>query len=481
MNRHLATAALASLLLVGCATVGPDYTRPVTAPPSMFIEAPSGTSLGEIEQMWWASFGDPVLDDLVTRARSSNLDLAVAAARVLQARSVLREAGWSLAPTGAVQTGYERRRLTEAETGFGDSVDIELYRIGADAAWEIDLFGRNRRGIEAAAAEVESAEALLANTKVSVTAEVARIYFDLRGAENEVRALEALRANQAESLEIVRHARDAGASSELELIQAESQLRSVEVLEPGATRRAKAARHALAILLGIRPDQMIVAPEAQTAIVPANIAIGDPAALLRRRPDVTAAERRLAASTARIGIATAELYPSVQVSGSLGLVAGSLDALGTGGAASGLIAPVLRWAFLDFGRVRARIAGREAQAAEALAVYERTILVALQEADDAFAGYTAATEALRLRAARAALDRRAAELARVRFVEGEGVFLEVLDAERVRLDSQIAAVQAATVHRLSVVAIYKALGGGWRLDESAIVDSHSHASELPSA
>lgn len=178
-----------------------------------------------------------------------------------QARAVLREAGWSLAPTGAATAGYERRQLTEAETGFGDSVDIELYRIGADAAWEIDLFGRNRRGVEAAAADVESAESLLAAAQVSITAEVARVYFDLRGAENELRALTALRANQAESLEIVRQVRDAGAASELDLIQAESQLRAVEVLAPEATQRVKAARHALAILLGVRPDQMTVAPD----------------------------------------------------------------------------------------------------------------------------------------------------------------------------------------------------------------------------
>jgi multidrug efflux system outer membrane protein len=465
MNRHLATVTLAGLLLVGCASVGPDYTRPATAGPATFSEAPPGTHPGEIERTWWASFGDPVLDDLVTRARSSNLDLAVAAARVRQARAVLLEAGWSLAPTGAAQAGYERRRLTEAETGFGD-VNIELYRIGADAAWEIDLFGRNRRGIEAAAADVESAEAMLAGAQVSVIAEIARVYFDLRGAENEVRALNALRANQAEGLEIVRQIRDVGAASELDLIQAESQLRAVEALAPEATRRVKAAHHALAILLGVRPDQMNMAPEPYTAVVPTNIAISDPAALLRRRPDVAAAERRLAASTARIGVATAELYPSVQVSGSLGLVAGSLDALGTGGAMSGFIAPVIRWAFLDMGRVRARIAGREAQAQEALAVYERTVLVALQETEDAFAGYTAATEALQVRLERAALDRRAAELARIRFAEGEGVFLQVLDAERVRLDSQIAVVQAATAHRLAVVAIHKALGGGWGFKDS---------------
>lgn len=466
MTRHGVAVAISLSILSGCAAVGPTYAPPSTETPPTFVETPSGTTTGAIEQAWWASFNDPVLNDLVRRARSSNLDIAVSAARVAQARAVLREAGWSLAPTGGVAAGYERRRLSEAETGFGAPVQIEAYRLGADAAWEIDLFGRGRRGIEAAAADLGASRALVAAAQVSVTAELARTYFDLRGAENQVRALEALRSNQADSRNIVRELRDAGAASELDLIQADSQLRAVEVLAPEATRRVKAARHALAILLGSRPDQLTLAPDTGTAAVPASIAIGDPAALLRRRPDIAAAERRLAAATARIGVATAELYPSVQVSGSLGLVAGSLDAFGSGGLASWFIAPVIRWAGLDIGRVRARIAGREAQAQEALALYEQTTLTALREAEDAFAAYTSASETLRLRLSQAELDRRAAALARVRFAEGGGVFLAVLDAERARLTSETAAIEAATAHRVTVVDIHKALGGGWNLDEA---------------
>jgi multidrug efflux system outer membrane protein len=256
----------------------------------------------------------------------------------------------------------------------------------------------------------------------------------------------------------------AGSAQELDRLRAEALLRSVEALVPDLERRRAASFNALAILLGESPQTFrppAAKPGRETLAV-RSIAVGDPAGLLSRRADIAAAERNLAAATARIGVETAGLYPDIQIRGSIGLVAGSLDAM-SDGAQSSFIGPAIRWSLLDTGRVRARIAASEARTQEALIVYDQTLLRALQETDDAFKGYGAAGDTLALRLLESAANREAARLARVQFMEGEGVYLDVLEAERSDYASRRALVIARTNQRLAVVSIYKALGGGWEL------------------
>lgn len=453
----------AVMLLAGCVTVGPNYSPPPKAPPASFGETPAGIGSGAVEVAWWRAFNEPALEALIGRALVANHDVGIAAARVEEARALLGETRQGYLPQGGPAASYERRRGSEIETPAGGRRDTESYRAAVDASWEVDLFGRVRRSTEAAAAEAGSRQALLRGVQAGVAAEVAATWFELRGVEAELAVVDEISSSQRESLRVVERLQAAGSATEFDRLRAEVLLTNVEVAVPELERRRAAAITALAVLVGetpqaFRPPHALVSSE---ALALQTIAVGEPASLLARRPDVAAAERRLAAATARIGVATADLYPQVRLQGSIGLLSGNLDALGEAGAESWFVSPVIRWALLDTGRVRARIAASEARATEALIAYEQAMLRALQEADNAFKTYGASGETLRLRLQEAAASREAARLARLRFSGGEGTYLDVLDAERSDFASRRALAVARTNQRLAIVSIYKALGGGW--------------------
>lgn len=453
----------AALLVAGCVTVGPDYSPPSQALTASFGETPAGICSGAVEVAWWRAFDEPALDALIGRALAANHDVGIAAARVEEARALLGEARQGYLPQGGPAVGYERRRGSEIERPAGGRRETESYRAVVDASWEVDLFGRARRSTEAAAAEAGSREALLRGVQAGVAAEVAATWFELRGVEAELTVVNEISSSQRESLRVVERLQAAGSATEFDRLRAEVLLRNVEVAAPELERRRAAAINALAVLVGETP-QTFRPPHASAsseALALQTIAVGEPAELLARRPDVAAAERRLAAATARIGVATADLYPQVQLQGGVGLLSGSLDALSGAGAESWFVSPVIRWALLDTGRVRARIAASEARATEALIAYDQAMLRALQEADNAFKTYGASGETLRLRLQEAAASREAARLARLRFSGGEGAYLDVLDAERSDFSSRRSLAVARTNQRLAVVSIHKALGGGW--------------------
>ena len=458
----------ALLLLAGCAAVGPDYAAPslpASRLPVSFGEPPAGLGAGSVEVAWWRSFDDPALATLVQRALAANHDIGIAAARLAEAGAMLRENRQSFLPSGGAALGYESRRRSEAETPSGQPRRIESYRGAVDASWEIDLFGRVRRSVEAAEAQAGSREALLRGVQAGVAAAVAATWFALHGTEAELAVVADIRQSQRDGLRLVEALVSAGSASEFDRLRAEAALRSVEAAVPELERRRAAAANALAILLGETP-QAFKPPDATPAteaLTVRTIAVGDPTALLSRRADIAAAERSLAAATAGIGVETAGLYPEVQVQGSIGFVAGSLGAMGGAAALSSFISPVMRWSLLDTGRVRGRIAASEARTKEALIVYDQTVLRALQETDDAFQAYGAAGSTLGLRLQEAAAHREAARLARARFSAGEGLYLEVLEAERSDFASRRALAVARTHQRLAVVSIYKALGGGWEV------------------
>ncbi|MET3052642.1 TolC family protein [Pseudomonas alkylphenolica] len=457
----------ALILLAGCAAVGPDYSPsslPSSRFPASFGEPAAGLNAGAVEVEWWRAFDEPALSTLIQRALASNHDIGIAVARLEEAKAVLRENRQDFLPSGGPALSYESFRRSEVETPSGQQRHIETYRGAVDASWEIDLFGRVRRSVEAAQAQAGSREALLRSVQAGVAATVAATWFELRGLEAELAVAADISQSQRESLEMVERMVSVGSAQELDRLRAEALLRSVEALVPDLERRRAASFNALAILLGESPQTFrppAAKPGRETLAV-RSIAVGDPAGLLSRRADIAAAERNLAAATARIGVETAGLYPDIQIRGSIGLVAGSLDAM-SDGAQSSFIGPAIRWSLLDTGRVRARIAASEARTQEALIVYDQTLLRALQETDDAFKGYGAAGDTLALRLLESAANREAARLARVQFMEGEGVYLDVLEAERSDYASRRALVIARTNQRLAVVSIYKALGGGWEL------------------
>ncbi|WP_085316992.1 efflux transporter outer membrane subunit [Derxia lacustris] len=470
-----------SAALAACA-VGPDYKTPATpvatlvnatgteaSPLTAAANAPATATTdplylsAEPESAWWRQFDDPVLGRLVDRALGANLDLRIAVDRVQQARAAFTEAELDKLPHVPLTTNYRHTR--EQFPGFGTRrVDIESYKVGFDASWEIDLFGRVQRAAEAAGAEVEVAQATLRDAQVSVAAEVARNYFELRGAQARLDVARRNLANQAEVLRLTEVRRELGRGGELDAQQARARYKETEATLPQLDSATRRAAYRIAVLLGERPGALDaeLAPVATPAYARA-LPIGDAAELLRRRPDVRAAERRLAAATARVGVATADLFPRLSFSGFVGFLSGDLGSLFRSGggrdARAWEIGPSLSWSALDLGTTRARLRASKSNADVALAEYERSVLLALEDTENALAGYARQQQALRTVGEQVAAARRAAELAQVRYKEGGTDFLTLLEAQRGQLAAEDALARGEAEVNTGVVAIYKALGG----------------------
>jgi outer membrane protein, multidrug efflux system len=464
--KGLAVAAL--LALTGCA-VGPDYVAPST-PPASFDRA-DGDLLVErpFEAAWWQQFGDPVLDDLVERALVGDLDIRIAAARIDESRALLRSTRRAQWPSSQYQVLYDESKAQQP-VFTNERIEVESYRTGLQTAWELDLFGRLRRGTEAAVAEAQAAEATLRDVQVLVAAEVAGTYLDLREAQKRLRVAEENLANQRETLRLTQIRRDLGRGSELDVASARAGLAATEAQIPPLMTAEHVAAHRLAVLLGARPGELDVdlgfreLPPHLTTLV-----IGAPEELLRRRPDVRAAERRLAAATARIGIETADLFPRVSLSGFLGFIAGDSSELGESSSRAWSATPVISWSAFDLSGVRAQVRSAEARTDIALAQYQQTVLRALEETENALVSYAQQRHRLAAVSEQADASRRAAELARIRYREGALDFLRLLDAERTVLEAEDAVVVAEAELNNSIVAIYKAVGGGWEAAPALVV------------
>lgn len=474
MMRTILIGAVA-LFLSACA-VGPEYHAPEPAEPQFHNADSSRFAQTGIEAAWWKEFGDPVLDDLIARALGNDLDLRVAAARVREARAVFRDESLDRLPTVTAGGAYDKRKAQQP--GFSDQrIESETYDLGFDASWEIDLFGRVRSSVDAARADAETAEANLHAAQVLVAAEVARNYLELRGAERRFDVALANLNTQKETVRITRVRYELGRGTELDLASANARLAATKATLPPLITAAKAAEHRLAVLLGVRPGTLnITAGESEDAVsdsLTEPLAIGDPALLMRRRPDIRAAERGLAAATARIGVATAELFPRLSVSGFIGFITGEASQLGESESQAWSVTPTLSWAALDLGSVRARLRAAEARADGALAIYEQTVLLALEETENAFVGYAQNQRRLAALVEQASASSRAAELARIRYREGAIGFLRLLDAERTLLEAEDAVAISETELNTSVVAIYKALGGGWEVAPAVAAGPYS--------
>jgi outer membrane protein, multidrug efflux system len=458
-----AALGVAAALMTACA-VGPDYKPPETQAAQDFARAESAAySQQDVVAHFWTQFGDATLDRLVTDALAANHDLRIAFARFQEARAARGESRLDLLPQVTAGTGYTEQRLPQSQRVPGEPADVESYDASFDAFWELDFFGRVRRGIEAANAEAESAEATLRDVQVIIVAEVARTYFELRGQQSELAVARRNVDNQRETLNITNVRLDAGRGTELDTSRAQAQLSatlgSIAPLEAAVARSI----HRLGVLTGREPTALIESLSAPQELpeLPQIVAVGNPADLLRRRRDIRAAERELAASTARIGVAVADLFPRVTFVGSLGYAAERAGNLGDSGTGTRLIAPGISWAAFDLGRVRARIAGARARSEASVAFYEQTVLRALEETEDALVTHARARERLDHVADSARASRTAAQLARVRFDGGMVDFLQVLDAERTLLAAEDSLAQSRTDAATSLIAVYKALGGGW--------------------
>jgi len=451
----LAGGALA--LLAGCATR--PYHAPETKPAALVNVVADSYVAQPYDPRWWRQFDDPVLDQLVTKAVGSNLDVQIAVARVKQARAVFDDVALDKYPTAAVGASADRR--SQALPGFSDEpVTTSVYRAGFDAFWEIDLFGRVRSATQAAAANAASLSATLEDVRVSVAAEVARNYFDLRGLQQQLAVAERSLANQRETLRLTTVRRDAGFGEEQDVASAAARVASIEASIPPLESAAATRVHRLAVLEGLRPEEpgVDLAPRPYAPIAKA-LPLGDPARLLQRRPDIRAAERRVAASSAREGIARADLFPRVSISGFLGLIAGRGNLFGTADSRAWAITPALSWIGTDLGSARARVRGAAAGTEEALADYDQTVLRALEETENALIGYRSEQARLVKLADQARESTRAAGIARARYREGVADFLSLLDAERTQLQAEDAVAQAEAGVYTAVVAVYKAFGG----------------------
>lgn len=451
MLRNLLVFSL-SLLTLACASVGGTYVPPATdAPPAFTTHATALQPEPIAETTWWTRFEDPALTHLVHAALQNNLDLREAIARVEAARAIRAEARQAYLPGGGATVAHRHESVARARSKAASA--------GMDVGWELDLFGRVRNLNRAAEAEQGAAEALLSQARVVVAADVARTYFLLRASESRIALLERYRADQVEVVKIIETRVEEGVDDGADLARARTVLAEDMLALANEHHNVRVLHSALAVLIGAMPGQW-TAPAATEAkaLSLQPIAVGDPAALLQRRPDVRAAERLLAAQTADIGIATSALFPRLQLGGFFGFVAGSFGDLGQAQGEAWSLGPSLSWGIFDLGRVRAQIRRERAQAEGALAAYERAVLRALEDAQNSFSAYASAQEALAATDLQVRNARTAAELVEARYEEGVSNYFEFLDARRASVRAEMARIDSIAGHRTAVVDVFRALG-----------------------
>ena len=466
MNRLLASL-VGALALAACTTVGPNYRSPAAQAPAQapFVGAASPLFSGDQpDGPWWTLFGDSLLDGLVREALANNTDLRVAAANLRRARAALREVRSDRLPATAVGASAATSRQSGAAFGApGEATSGELYDAGLDVGYQVDLFGRIRRGIEAGRADLGAAQAAFDLARVTVAAETARAYADACGAGGQLAVARRSVAVQQRTFDLTHRLLEGGRGTAMETGQAAQLLEQTRAQLPTLEADRRIALYRLAVLTGRPPAEFpaVVASCASPPALARSIPVGDGAVLLRRRPDVRAAERRLAAATARVGVAIADLYPSVSIGGSVGSTAGSPGGLASGDGFRFSLGPLISWSFPNRSAARARVRQAEAAADAALAEFDGSWLVALEETEGALTRY--ANERDRVLTLRRARDggAQAARVARLRFDAGRENFQIVLEAERrlAEVETQLASSEAQSSTNL--VTLFLALGGGW--------------------
>jgi NodT family efflux transporter outer membrane factor (OMF) lipoprotein len=468
--------ATMALILTAC-SVGPNYRRPEVPVPATWIEAQQkGVNARAAELVeWWTSFDDPLLNTLIERAARSNLDLRLAEARIREARALRASTAAGEWPTVDVSGSYSRNRSSAnavgarfqgavTAPGSGAQLEQNLFRTGFDASWEIDIFGGIRRSVEAADATVDAFVEDRRNTLVTLLGDLARNYIDVRGFQQRILVARANLKAQQDTVDLTRVRFQAGLASDLDVAQAEGQLNTTAAQIPTLESQLKQAAHRLDVLLGSPPGALWdeLSKDSPIPALPAEVLVGLPSELLRRRPDIRRAERQLAAATAQIGAAMADLFPKFSLIGTGGLQSISASDWFSAPSRFWSIGPTVRWPLFDAGRIRANIAVRDAQQEQALTEYERAILTALEDVENSLVNYS--REQARYRSLRDAVaaNRRAVEMSNELYIRGLVDFLNVLENQRALFASESDLAQSEATMATNLVALYKALGGGWQ-------------------
>ena len=481
LRLSLLTGSTAIVLMFAGCEVGPDYHRPVVEMPAEWsgpTEVGAGTTrpstrptTGPVApttrpvdlSAWWEGFNDPVLTGLIKEASESNLSRQQAASRVRQARysrTISASALWPQVNT----SGSYTRSGRDSGGGLGSN---DLYRAGVDASWEVDVFGHVRRDVEAADAEIEATEFDEQDVLVSLAAEVGLNYVDLRSFQRQIEISKSNLAAQRRSYDLTRRQFQGGFVSGLDVTNAEAQVASTESQIPLLEAAERQAIYALSVLLGKPPGALVAeltaAGEGRGAIPgsPPEVPVGLPSELLRRRPDIRRADAQVHAAVARVGVATADLYPRFFLNGSAGVSADKPVGLLSWSNTAFSIGPSVSWPLFTAGRIRASIGAQNESAIQATLAYRQTILTALQEVEFSLIDYAKEQEHRKGLAAAAAANRRAVELATTLYTQGNTDFLNVLSAQRSLYAAELALVQSDRTLATSLVSLYKALGGGW--------------------
>lgn len=476
MTRFL--ALLPALALSAC-VVGPNYVRPsqpvpASGPGGTLAETARSTAVTAtpLPERWWRLYDDPTVDRLVQDALAYNTDIRVAAANLQRARAILSEQRGARLPTTDLSAQYTRQQGNSANAAaFGgggaaggpQTFRFDTFRLGFDASYEVDLFGGVTRAIEAARGDVDAAQAQLDASRVSVAAETARAYTTAcSNAAQKAVAVETVGLQQR-TLDLTNTLFTAGSGTRRDVQRADVLLAQTQSSIPTFEAERRAALYALAVLTGLPPEQVDAAADA--CAVPPRVAavlpVGDGAALIARRPDVRAAERALAADTARVGIATADLYPRISLLGGIGLNSTRASDLLKGSSVNYSLGPLISWSFPNQTVARARIRQARASADASLARFDGRVLTALQEVEQALARYSGALDRnAALRRAEASSSG-AARLSQLRFTNGADSFLLLIEAERDRADARAALAQSDAAVADAQVSLFKALGGGW--------------------
>ncbi len=459
---------LLPLLALGGCTVGPNYARPNVPLTPVYATAGVVTPAGDAA--WWTAFGDPLLDRIVTRALAQNLDIAAAAARVDQARAAVNAAGAALLPSATLNASAEKQQQSldtpfgAASSKLGFPRDYALYQVGAQASWEIDLFGGLRRGREAARADYAGSRDEVDAVRLGIAAETVDAYLQLRGLQARLAVAQQQLDTERQLVSLVRQRVDQGISPDRDLNRTLGEEQGLDAALAPLRAAIAGQMNRLDILMGTQAgtSRAELTPVAAIPLAPDPAGDVEPSALMRRRPDIAAAERRLAASNARIGVAVAEYYPHVSLSGLLGIASVGTGALFTGNAVQAGGAAGLRWRLFDFGRVDAEVAQSRGREAEALAHYRGSVLRATAEVETALAQLGEGRTEIAARQQQVAALTKSRDQARQAYQGGVVALVDVLDADRALLDAsdRLAAARAETA-RASVAAV-RALGGGWQ-------------------
>jgi NodT family efflux transporter outer membrane factor (OMF) lipoprotein len=460
-------AAIAALLLAtgGC-MVGPDYARRDIEVNESWLQRDdplvSQDPVAQIE--WWKTFDDPILDELIEEAWAQNLTLREAAVRVIQALAARGIAVGELFPqTQEINGSFDRTKFSE-NPGGGPRY-ANSWQTGFDAAWELDVWGRFRRNIESADASLDASIASYDDVMVSLVAEVAATYVEFRTLQIQIRIALANVKLQEESLKLAESRYRNGQTSELDVTDATGVLEQTRAEVPGLRVELQQAMFQLDFLLGTPPRDLLarLGEVDEVPVVPPDVAVGIPADLLRRRPDVRIAERQAAAQSAQIGVAEADLLPAFFISGAIGLASDSNSSLFESDSWTGSYTPGFSWPIFNYGRIKNNIRVQDAAFQAALLNYESTVLAAAQEVESGLVGFLGAQEQVIHLAKSVEASKRSLELSKIRYVEGSSPFTRVLDAQEQlrRVQASLAATQGDVAQNL--IATYKALGGGWEV------------------